>query len=405
MRWAAAREAAGGDTLHLEVGQPCTGSPAGALAAASAALARSAAGADALGYTSEAGIPALRRAIADMYAQRYRVAVPPSHVFATTGSSAAFVITFLACFDVGDRVALATPGYPCYTAILEALGVVPVLLPVDESTAFQPTVQMLADATAAGGPLKGVIVASPSNPTGTMLHPRELFALRDWCAAAGAWFISDEIYHRLTYTEMRDATAVEPSERGEASAADVAAAASVVELPAAADCAIVINSFSKYHSMTGARIGWCVVPAALHASVCALAQNLFISPPTLSQHAAAAAFGCDAELQGHLARYAANRAVLLRELPKAGLTRLAPSHGAFYIYADVSHLTSDSVALARRILDTTGVACTPGVDFDRARGGSTLRFSFCGAAATVEEAARRLVADGRWREPAAAAPP
>ena len=400
MRAAAALEKEGRDVLHMEVGQPSTGAPAVALAAASAAVARSAAGADTLGYTCEAGVPPLRAAVAAMYARRHALAVPLDRCFVTTGSSAAFVLTFLAAFDAGDRVAVASPGYPCYTSTLEALGVVPVPLAVDARSNFQPTAAMLDAAVARGGPLRGLIVASPSNPCGTMLSPAELFALRDWCRRNGCWLVSDEIYHRLCYGELRDATALEPSSRADEAAAADALAQPPAALGPEADHVIVINSLSKWYSMTGWRIGWCVVPPALLPGVSALAQNLYISPPTISQHAAAAALGedCEAELQGHLRRYAANRALLLRELPRAGFTRLAPSHGAFYLYADVAHLTADSRQLAARILAATGVALTPGVDFDRERGRATLRFSYCGSEATVAEAARRLVEDQSWRD-------
>ena len=252
MRAAAAREAQGLSTLHMEVGQPSSGAPAGALAAASAALARSAAGADTLGYTCEAGVTPLRAAVAAMYAARHRVAVPEARVFATTGSSAAFVLAFIAAFDAGDRVALSSPGYPCYSSILEALNVTPVPLPCDAATHFQPTVAMLDAEVAAHGPLRGVIVASPSNPAGTMLSPAELFALRGWCMRNGAWLISDEIYHRLTYGELRDATALEPSERASVEPGDDVAALPLAPPDADADCCVVINSFSKYYSMTGA---------------------------------------------------------------------------------------------------------------------------------------------------------
>ena len=327
----------------------------------------------------------------------------PAHTrrcFVTTGSSAGFVLAFLAAFDAGDRVALASPGYPCYSNTLEALGVVPVHVAVDASSNFQPTPAMLDAAVAADGPLRGLIVASPGNPCGTMLTPAELFALRNWCRRNGCWLVSDEIYHGLVYGDVRDATALEPSSRADAAVAAAALTRPPEAVSAEADIVIVINSLSKWHSMTGWRIGWCVVPPALLQPVSALAQNLYISPPTVSQHAAAAALGpeCEAELAGHLRRYAANRALLLRELPRAGFTRLAPSHGAFYLYADVAHMTSDSRALAARILRATGVALTPGVDFDRARGGTTLRFSYCSSEATIAEAARRLVEDQSWRQ-------
>lgn len=363
MRAAAEREAAGLEVLHMEVGQPSTGAPKGVVQAAATAVV----GSDPLGYTGALGIPPLRAAIAKWYKDRYGVDVPERRVVVTTGSSGAFQLGFLAAFDPGDRVAMASPSYPAYRHTLTAAGVVPVELPTGPEHRFQPTVELLE---ALDEPVQGLIVASPANPTGTMLSREELTALSDWCRANGVRMVSDEIYHGLTY------------------GTDAVTAAEVN------DQALVVNSFSKYFSMTGWRLGWMIVPDDLARSVECLAQNLFISAPTLSQVSAVAAFDCTEELDGHVARYARNRALLLEELPKAGFTKMAPADGAFYIYADVSDMTDDSEALAKQILEETGIACTPGIDFDPARGRRFLRFSFAGAEETIAEAARRLIA---WR--------
>ena len=363
MRAAAEREAAGLEVLHMEVGQPSTGAPKGVVQAAATAVV----GADPLGYTGALGIPSLRAAIAKWYKDRYGVDVPERRVVVTTGSSGAFQLGFLAAFDPGDRVAMASPSYPAYRHTLTAAGVVPVELPTGPEHRFQPTIELLE---ALDEPVQGLIVASPANPTGTMLSREELTALSDWCRANGVRMVSDEIYHGLTY------------------GTDAVTAAEVN------DQALVVNSFSKYFSMTGWRLGWMIVPDDLLRSVECLAQNLFISAPTLSQVSAVAAFDCTEELDGHVARYARNRALLLEELPKAGFTKMAPADGAFYIYADVSDMTDDSEALAKRILEETGIACTPGIDFDTARGRRFLRFSFAGSEETIAEAARRLIA---WR--------
>ncbi|MEE8145591.1 MAG: aminotransferase class I/II-fold pyridoxal phosphate-dependent enzyme [Kiloniellales bacterium] len=358
MRAANERAAAGEEVLHLEVGQPGTPAPGAVLAAARAALDDSR-----LGYTDALGVPALRARIARHYREIYGVDLDPGRVVVTTGSSAAFLLGFLAAFEPGDRVALAAPGYPAYRNILIALGVEPVLLPCEAEHRFQPTPELLERIE---GPLDGLIVASPSNPTGTMLGGAELAAIADYCAARGLRLISDEIYHGITY--------------------DAPAATAL----ALGDDAIVVNSFSKYYSMTGWRLGWMVAPEALLRPIECLAQNLFISPPTLSQLAGEAAFDCRAELDGYVARYARNRALLLDRLPKAGFDRLAPADGAFYVYADVSALTNDSEDFCRRMLAETGVATTPGMDFDPDRGHHFVRFSFAGPEAEMAQAAARL---------------
>jgi aspartate/methionine/tyrosine aminotransferase len=361
MTAAAAREKTHGDVLHLEVGQPSTPAPAGVLAAAQAALRD-----DKIGYTVALGIPPLRQAIADHYGRAYGTAVAPQQVVVTTGSSGAFLLAFLAAFDVGDRVALAAPGYPAYRNILTALGIEVVEIPAGPDTRYQPTPELLEKH---GGKLDGLIIASPANPTGTMLSPGALAELTAYCGSRSIRLVSDEIYHGITYG-MGTATALQTS-----------------------GSAIIVNSFSKYYSMTGWRLGWLVLPEELLRPVECLAQNLTISPPTLSQYAAVAAFDCGEELDRNVARYARNRSLLLEALPRAGFDRMAPADGAFYLYAEIGHLTNDSVEFCRRMLAETGVAATPGVDFDPVRGHATMRFSFAGATEEMAEAADRL---HRW---------
>jgi len=358
MRAAAERAAGGADVLHLEVGQPATGAPQAVIAAAQAALAR-----DILGYTDALGIPSLRQAIARHYRDRHDIDLDPERVVVTTGSSGAFLLAFLAAFDAGDRVGLATPAYPAYRNILSALDLRPVALEAGAADRYQATLDLVRRSPE---PLDGLIVASPANPTGTMLRPEELAAIATHCEASGIRLVSDEIYHGITYGAL-EATAL-----------------------ASSDEAIVINSFSKYFSMTGWRLGWMVVPKRLLRAVECLAQNFFISPPALPQHAAVVAFQCRDELDRNVARYRENRALLLEKLPEAGFDRLAPADGAFYLYADIAHLTNDSQDFCRRMLADIGVAVTPGIDFDRARGHHTLRISFAGSTDTMAEAARRL---------------
>lgn len=360
MRNANLRESEGGDVLHLEVGQPSTPAPAGVLAAAQKALT-----ADRLGYTEALGIPPLRDRIATYYRDTHGIDIDPARIVATTGSSGGFMLAFLSAFDSGDRVALAEPGYPAYRNILMSLGIEAVGIPTTAEERYQPTPAAL---DRIDGSVDGLIVASPANPTGTMLSNDDMSALTTYCADRGIRLISDEIYHGITYS-MPGTTAL--AHTGDA---------------------FVINSFSKYYSMTGWRVGWMVVPEDVHRSVECLAQNIFISVPALSQIAAVAAFDCTEELDGNVARYARNRELLLRELPTAGLDKLAPADGAFYIYADVGHLTNDSEALCRQLLAETGIAIAPGTDFDRERGRRTVRLSFAGDTDTMAEAARRLQA-------------
>jgi aspartate/methionine/tyrosine aminotransferase len=361
---AAARiEAAGGHIIHMEVGQPVASAPATAIAAAQAALA-----AGRVAYTAALGIPSLRARIARHYAETQGFTLDPERVAVTTGSSGAFILAFLALFEPGDRVALASPGYPPYRHILTALGCEPVLVETDAATRWSLTPEALLAAHRAT-PLQGVIVASPANPTGTMMDAAALGALIAAAEDAGIRVVSDEIYHGLDYA-FPAATALRFSDR-----------------------AVVVNSFSKYFCMTGWRVGWLVLPAALVRTVERLQQNLAISVPALSQVAAEAAFDGRAEMEAVKRGYEENRAILLRGLPAAGFDRILPVDGAFYLYADVSRFTGDSLDFAKRMLEQAGVAATPGVDFDPARGRHFIRFCYAGSAAEMHEAVARI---GAW---------
>jgi len=358
-----ARQAAlppgGPAVIRMEVGQPGTGAPAGALAAATAAL-RSG---EPLGYTETLGRRSLRERIVAHYHNWYGLDLPVERVAVTVGASGGFPLAFLAAFDPGDRVALASPFYPPYVNILTALGVQPVILEAGPDTRFQPSVAMLERLDP---PPDGLVVASPCNPAGTMLHPEELAAIAAWCDGAGVRLISDEIYHGLHYSSaIATAAAFSPH-------------------------AVVVNSFSKYFSMTGWRVGWLVLPEDLVRPVECLAQNLFISAPHISQVAAEAAFDCGAELEANVARYRRSRDLLLRGLPEAGFARLSPAEGAFYLFADIGERSNDSVRFCARMLAEAGIAATPGVDFDRRRGNRFVRFSYCGPEADMAEAAERL---------------
>lgn len=359
MESAARREAAGESVIHMEVGQPGTPAPRPALEAVAKALTT-----DRLGYTTALGMPALRERIARHYHEWYGAQVDPSQVVVTSGSSAGFVLSFLALFDVGAKVVLPSPGYPCYRHILTALGQVPYVARTDALSRWMPTAAQL-DAAAADG-AEGLLIASPANPTGTMLDRARLTELAEACRRNRMWLISDEIYHGLTYdTPAQTALKVAPE-------------------------AIVINSFSKYFSMTGWRIGWLIVPPPLVRPIERLAQNLYISPPGVSQVAALAAFEAREELEANKQVYRANRDLLLNELPKARFRKIVPADGAFYLYVDVSDLTSDSAAFCRQMLADTGVAATSGLDFDEERGQQFMRFSYAGTTAEMAEAAKRL---------------
>ncbi|WP_026455503.1 aminotransferase class I/II-fold pyridoxal phosphate-dependent enzyme [Saccharomonospora iraqiensis] len=356
------RQRSHGDVLALCAGQPTAGAPRPVLDAAERALR----GGD-LGYTAQLGIPELREAVAGHYVESYGLDVAPDDVIVTTGSSGGFLLAFLAAFDVGSRVAMARPGYPAYRNLLAALGCEVVEFDTDASTRFQPTVAHLDRL----GDLDGVVVASPGNPTGTVLPPEELAALAHWCADRGVQLISDEIYHGISYGAT---TACAWSSSREA---------------------VVLGSFSKYFGMTGWRLGWMLTPRRLHRSVDVLTGNLNICAPAPAQKAAVAAFTPEsrAELDANVAAYRRNRDILLDGLHGMGFGRVAPVDGAFYAYADVSAHTDDSLAWCRRVLDETGVAITPGIDFDPVHGHRFVRLSFANAESEITEAVRRL---GAW---------
>ncbi|WP_227984604.1 pyridoxal phosphate-dependent aminotransferase [Nocardia spumae] len=366
--WKAAAERARthGDVLVLAAGQPSTPAPVPVLRATRAALDD-----ELLGYTETFGLPELREAIAAHHRDGYGVEVDAEDVVVTTGSSGAFTLLFLAAFDAGDTVVVARPGYPAYRNTLTALGCRVIELDCGPQTRFQPTVEMLE---ALPEPPAGVIVASPANPTGTMIAPAELAALARWCDEHGTLLISDEIYHGIAYSGLDGDT--EPVSSAWETSRE----------------AVVIGSVSKYFSMTGWRLGWMLAPARLRPALQRLASNMTVCPPAISQFAATHAFGAEArtELDGHVRRYARNRALLLDGLPALGITDLAPADGAFYAYADIGHLSEDSTRWCADLLAHTGVALAPGIDFDTRHGNRTVRFSFAGATADIEEALVRL---------------
>ncbi|MBV9567106.1 MAG: aminotransferase class I/II-fold pyridoxal phosphate-dependent enzyme [Hyphomicrobiales bacterium] len=357
---ASAIEAKGGSVIHMELGEPGAAAPRPAREAAKRALDKGR-----IGYTPALGIPSLRERIARHYQDTHGLSIDPQRIAVTTGSSAGFILAFLASFDVGDRVAIASPGYPAYRNILEALGIEPVIIETGPADRWAITPEAVRAAHEKQR-LKGVLVMSPANPTGVMMSAKAIAALSRACDQLGLWFISDEIYHGLTYEE-RASTA----------------------LVAATD-AIVVNSFSKYFCMTGWRVGWLVLPPRLIRPVERLAQNLFISRPFVSQIAAEAAFEATNELEMVRAGYAQSRALLLEALPRLGFCNLLPVDGAFYVYGDVTRLSNDSVEFCQRALVEAAVALTPGVDFDRTRGARHVRLSFAGSPESVREGVERL---------------
>ncbi len=362
MRAAADREQAGARVIHMEVGQPGARAPAAVVAAAQAALAEGR-----IGYTEALGLRPLRARIARYYREQHGLDVSMEQVAVTTGSSAGFNLAFLAAFDPGDRIAITAPGYPAYRNLAHALGLEMVEIPVSAETRYALTPEML-ERVHRETPLAGVLVASPANPSGTVMEPHALKALIEASEALGITFISDEIYHRLVY-DGEAATALEFSRD-----------------------AIVLNSFSKYYCMTGWRIGWMVVPPALVRAVERISQNLYISAPDISQKAALAAFDATDELERIKAGYAANRKLLIERLPQIGFQEIHPVDGAFYVYASVRAFSNNSVEFAGRMLAEAGVAATPGADFDRARGHGFMRFSFSGNEADMAEAVERIAA-------------
>ncbi|WP_430440656.1 pyridoxal phosphate-dependent aminotransferase [Shinella sp.] len=358
------RRAAGRPVISMAVGQPVHPAPQAARGAARRALEIGR-----IGYTDALGLLSLRRAISDFYKRHHGVSVDPGRIAITTGSSAGFNLAFLALFDAGDRVAIARPGYPAYRNILAALGIETVEIEVNAENGFTLTPAALEAAVAAHGRIDGVLLASPANPTGTVTGRANLAALSAYCRDNGIAFISDEIYHGLTFVG-EEATALEFG-----------------------DDAVIINSFSKYYCMTGWRIGWMVLPEALVRPVERIAQSLYISAPELSQIAAEAALGAEAELNVYRDAYKANRDLLVKRLPELGFAIASPMDGAFYAYVDVSRFTNDSMAFARRMLAETDVAATPGADFDPQDGHHTMRFSYAGAYEEMSEAVDRLA---RW---------
>jgi aspartate/methionine/tyrosine aminotransferase len=363
MAAAAQREAQGAHIIHMEVGQPAAPAPATAIKAAQGALARGR-----IGYTETLGIPSLRARIARHYQDAYDLALDPARVVVTTGSSGGFILAFLSMFEPGDRVALANPGYPPYRHILSALGCEPVLIETSAETRWALSAKALI-AAHQRAPLKGVVIASPANPTGTMMDADALTRLIAVAEAEGIRVISDEIYHGLDYAFAAE-TAANTSER-----------------------VVVINSFSKYFCMTGWRVGWMVVPDPLVRPIERLQGNLAISVPTLAQVAAEAAFDGREEMEAVKHGYEENRRVLTEGLPKAGLDKFLPVDGAFYLYADISRFSDDSLDFAKRMLNEANVAATPGIDFDPVNGRHFLRFCYAGSSAEIHEAVDRI---GRW---------
>lgn len=361
LRIANERARDGADVLHLEIGEPFEGAPAEMLDALKSDIS-----AKPIAYTESLGIRELRERIAAIYPQRYGVDVPAERVAVTFGSSAAFILTFMAAFEPGDRVALAVPCYPAYRNILLAMGLKPVELLCGPETNFQPTPQMLDDLDE---PIDGLILASPANPTGTMLMPEELRALSQWCVRNEVRLISDEIYHGITFGKPVSCALENNPD------------------------AVIVNSFSKYYSMSGWRIGWTILPEDMVRPVERLCQSLFISAPAMSQYAALKIFDYLPLLDERVAVYAKNRAYLQENLPRAGLTNLSSADGGFYFYADVSRFTNDSQEFCRRMLTEIDIAATPGADFDPERGHRYIRLSYAGPTQDMEQACGRM---RRW---------
>ncbi len=363
MSAAARLEAQGRRIIHMEVGQPAAGAPACAIAAARAALSDAT-----IGYTETLGMPSLRRRIARAYREWHGLDLDAERIAVTTGSSAGFILAFLAAFEAGDRVAVALPGYPPYRHILSALGCEAVGIETSAETRWAITGESLL-AQHRIRPLRGVVLASPANPSGTMMSASALADVVRCAEDAGIAIISDEIYHGLDHAFAAETAARLTSD------------------------AIIINSFSKYFCMTGWRIGWMVVPTPLVRAVERLQQNLAISVPALSQIAAQEAFDGRAELDAIKRGYQENRRFLLESLPAVGLDSCLPADGAFYLYADVSRFSADSHDFAKRMLEQAGVAVTPGIDFDPLRGSNFVRLCYAGSAPDIREAVERI---GVW---------
>ncbi len=360
MNAAAAHEAAGNTVLHLEVGQPSTAAPTTALEAARNALEH-----DVLGYTGALGLPALRQRISDWYADRYSLTIDPGRIAVTTGASGSCVLAFLALWDAGSRVGVIEPGYPCYRNDLTTFGVEAVAIPVDSSTGFRPTVAHLENA----GPLDGLIIASPSNPTGVVLAEEHLGPILAWARRNQVHVVVDEIYHGLTFgIDPPSALALDPN-------------------------VVVFNSFSKFFSMTGWRLGWIVAPEPLMPTIERLAQNLTIAAPTISQLAGIGAFDGIDECEANVVRYRRNRDSLLSSLAEAGLDQIAPADGAFYLWVNIESTGISASELCAIWLRELNIAATPGIDFDPVRGERYVRLSVAGSGSDIDEAGRRIV---RW---------
>lgn len=349
----------GQDIRRLEAGQPCFGAPEEVLEKARECLVKD----PRQGYTEALGMTPLRQRISEYYKERYGVNIDYTRIAITMGSSGGFLLAFLGTMDVGDRVAMASPGYPAYRNFLKSLGIIPVEFDVDEATNYQPTVEHLEKLK---GQIDGLIICSPANPTGTIISSDELAKIAKWCEKNDVRLFSDEVYHGITYEEPAE-TSVKFSDK-----------------------AVVLNSFSKYFAMTGWRLGWLVLPEETVDAIKRLAENLFVSPPTLAQHAALEIFNHRSVLDGYLRVYKTNRDIMRKELPEAGICKLSRAQGAFYFYADVSDLTDDSIEFCKRVLDEAKVSFTPGVDFDLKRGKGTIRISYAGATEDVKEACARL---------------
>ncbi len=359
LRIANERERAGDDIIHMEAGQPQDGAPWPVIAHAKQMLDSDAR----MGYTEASGMPLLKERISHWYRERYGLDIAPERVTVTIGASGGFLFSFLTVFEPGDRVALAAPGYPAYRNILKTLGIQPVEIPTTQEENYQPSIQRLEELE---GPIDGLIIASPSNPAGTILKQEELKALVEWCEAKGIRVISDELYHGVVFEGSVD---------------------SVLRF---SDQAVAVNSFSKYFAMTGWRLGWIITPPDMARRIKAIAESMFVAPPTLAQHMAVKVFEHTEILDGYVKRYKHNLEILKRELPKAGISNLSETKGAFYLYADISDLTDNSNDFCFKMLDDIKVAMTPGQDFDLERGHKTMRISFAGSSEEMEEACRRL---------------
>jgi len=349
-------EETGRKIIHMEVGQPSSAAPSGALERTSHMIKS-----NPLGYTVALGLPELRKKISDLYGRWYNLDLDPARVIVTSGSSGAFILSFIALFEERARVGIGAPGYPSYRQILRSLGIFPVDIMTNLENKFQPTTNDVLSNN-----LDGLLVASPSNPTGTMLSKDELTDLVDASHSIGANFISDEIYHGIQY-EKKAVSALEVTD----------------------EC-YVINSFSKFFSMTGWRVGWMIVPQNHIRIVERLAQNLFICPPHVSQIVALEAMSCKDELSRNLDIYRENRQIIIDGLQQIGLQSFAPPDGAFYFYIDVAKYTDDSLSFCNDILEEVGVAITPGVDFDPKRGKTTIRLSYARSTEEIVEGLNRL---------------